>query len=63
SCETFNAVTNQWTFLLNLDTPITYCLPVKVDNYIIFIGGCSYETEKTITKCTVLSIRDRSTRS
>ncbi|KAL3855526.1 hypothetical protein ACJMK2_014733, partial [Sinanodonta woodiana] len=63
SCETFNTVTNQWTFLLNLDTPITYCLPVKVDNYIICIGGCSYETGKTIQKCTVLSIKDRSTRS
>ncbi|KAL3860001.1 hypothetical protein ACJMK2_010178 [Sinanodonta woodiana] len=63
SCETFNTVTNQWTFLFDLDTPISYCLPVKVDNYIICIGGHSFETNENIEKCTVVSMKDGSTRS
>ncbi|KAL3879619.1 hypothetical protein ACJMK2_031906 [Sinanodonta woodiana] len=63
-CETFNTVTNQWTLLFDLDTPISCCLPVKVDNYITCIGGCSFDTdEENIEKCTVICMKDLSTRS
>ncbi|KAL3860006.1 hypothetical protein ACJMK2_010182 [Sinanodonta woodiana] len=63
SCETFNTVTNQWTFLFDLNTLISCCPSVKVDNDIICIGGKSIDTEETIEKCTVISSKDHSRRS
>lgn len=59
SVEEYDSETDLWMVILVLNVPINCCLPINMDDEVLFIGGYSFETKQYLQQATAVDVHKK----